>query len=453
MLIPQGSSVWILKILRSRDLLVLSFAGMILVGTLALMLPQSTSEGRLSFIDALFTATSAVCVTGLTVVDTGTAFSRTGQSIILGLIQLGGLGIMMFSVVLLLLSRHRISIKDKLAAQDSLSAYNFGQVSNLVRQILAGTLLVEAIGALLLWIGAPDRDWFVSVFHAVSAFCNAGFRLHPGGFIGSYDKLGVNLTVLVLMVVGGLGFFTCAELVRQASPKTRGRLSLHTRLVLVVTVALLFGGALFFYAFESRNILASKGAGEVLLLSFFQSITARTTGFSIVDLRTLTNATLFLLILLMFVGASPGSTGGGIKTSTLGVLIAMARSRMRGEANVSLFRRTIPDSMVSRSLSVLVLAFTLVTFAVLALSFVELGFEPYTQSSRQFIEIFFEVVSAFASCGLSTGITPRLSWLGKLILILVMFVGRVGVLTVATAAGRALARVKYRYAEENVMIG
>ena len=425
----------------------------ILAGAFALMLPQSSSGESLSFIDALFTATSAVCVTGLTVVDTGTAFSRTGQTIVLSLIQLGGLGIMMFSVVLLLLSRHRVSIKDKLTVQDNLSPYNSVQVSNLIKQIVAGTFLIEAIGALLLWVCAADRDWFGSVFHAVSAFCNAGFRLQPGGFMGSHDNLGVNLTICLLMVLGGLGFFTCAELVRLASSKTRGRLSLHTRLVLVITIALLFGGALCFNAFESRNVLASKGVGEVLLVSFFQSIAARTTGFSIVDLRTLTNATLFLLILLMFVGASPGSTGGGIKTSTLGVLIAMARSRIRSDANVSLFRRTIPESTVSRSLSVLVLAFTLVTFAVLALSFVELGFEPYTQSSRQFIEIFFEVVSAFASCGLSTGITPRLSWLGKLILILVMFVGRVGVLTVATAAGRALARVKYRYAEENVMIG
>ncbi len=451
--IAHASSVWILRFLKSTDLLILSFAGAILAGSIILMLPQSTTGGSLAFIDALFTATSAVCVTGLTVVDTGTTFTRTGQIAILSLIQLGGMGIMMFSVVLLLLSRHRISIRDKLTIQDTLSPYSSGQISNLVKQIFLTTVAMESIGAVLLWVCSADRNWFASVFHAISAFCNAGFGLQPSGFMDPRNNLGINLTLCMLMVLGGLGFFTCAELARLLRPKVRERLSLHTRLVLVVTLALLFGGALCFYAFESRNALASEGVRRGLLLSFFQSITARTTGFSAVDLRTLTNATLFLMILLMFVGASPGSTGGGIKTSTLGVLIAMARSRLRGEVNVSLFRRTIPDSTVSKSLSVLVLAFTIVTFAVLALALVELGFEPYTQSSRQFIEVFFEVVSAFASCGLSTGITPHLSRLGKLILILVMFVGRVGTLTVATAAGRGLGRVKYRYAEENVMIG
>ena len=450
--IAHASSVWILRFLKSTDLLILSFAGAILAGSIILMLPRSTTEGSLAFIDALFTATSAVCVTGLTVVDTGTTFTRTGQIAILSLIQLGGMGIMMFSVVLLLLSRQRISIRDKLTIQDTLAPYSSGQISNLVKQIFLTTVTMESIGAVLLWVCSADRNWFASVFHAISAFCNAGFGLQPSGFMDPRNNLGINLTLCMLMVLGGLGFFTCAELAR-LRPKVRERLSLHTRLVLVVTLALLFGGALCFYAFESRNALASEGVRRGLLLSFFQSITARTTGFSAVDLRTLTNATLFLMILLMFVGASPGSTGGGIKTSTLGVLIAMARSRLRGEVNVSLFRRTIPDSTVSKSLSVLVLAFTIVTFAVLALALVELGFEPYTQSSRQFIEVFFEVVSAFASCGLSTGITPHLSRLGKLILILVMFVGRVGTLTVATAAGRGMARVKYRYAEENVMIG
>jgi trk system potassium uptake protein len=426
---------------------------MILAGSIILMLPQSTSAGSLAFIDALFTATSAVCVTGLTVLNTGTSFTRTGQIVILSLIQLGGMGIIMFSVVLLLLSRHRVSIRDKLTIQDTLSPYTSGQISNLVKQIFVSTLALEAMGAVLLWLFSPDRSWFASVFHAVSAFSNAGFGLQPSGFIDPHNSPGVSLTLCVLMVLGGLGFFTCAELARLLNPKFRDRLSLHTRLVLVVTAALLFGGALCFYAFESRNALAAEGVGGVLMLSFFQSITARTTGFSTIDLRTLTNATLFLMILLMFIGASPGSAGGGIKTSTLGVLIAMARSRLRGEVNVSLFRRTIPDSTVSKSLSVLVLAFTLVTFAVLALAFVELGLEPYTQSSTQFIEVFFEVVSAFAGCGLSTGITPHLSRLGKLILVLVMFVGRVGPLTVATAAGRSRARAKYRYAEENVMIG
>ncbi|PYV08999.1 MAG: hypothetical protein DMG07_24225 [Acidobacteria bacterium] len=236
-------------------------------------------------------------------------------------------------------------------------------------------------------------------------------------------------------------------------PGAAQAVSLQTRLVLVVTAALVVSGALGFYVFESRNALRDESAGGALLISLFQAVTSRTAGFNTIDLSRLTNATLFMMILLMFVGASPGSTGGGIKTSTLGVLVAMARSRIRGEEGVHIFYRSVPSATVAKALSVLVLAFSLVTLAVAALAFVEIGTEPFPQSDKQFIEIFFEVVSAFGTVGLSTGITPRLSVLGKLILVLVMLVGRVGPLTVASAVGRLQARGKFRYAEENVMVG
>ena len=205
--IAHASSVWILRFLKSTDLLILSFAGAILAGSIILMLPRSTTGGSLAFIDALFTATSAVCVTGLTVVDTGTTFTRTGQIVILSLIQLGGMGIMMFSVVLLLLSRHRISIRDKLTIQDTLSPYSSGQISNLVKQIFLTTVAMESIGAVLLWVCSADRNWFASVFHAVSAFCNAGFGLQPSRFHGSPEQPGHQSDALRADGAGRAGLF------------------------------------------------------------------------------------------------------------------------------------------------------------------------------------------------------------------------------------------------------
>jgi len=430
----------------------LSFAAAIVVGTLALMLPTSTTGGSHRFIDALFTATSAVCVTGLIVVDTGTFYTRSGQTIILCLVQIGGLGIMTFSVILLLVARRRISIRDKTIVRDTFTPVHSSEIYALVRRVFLSTFAIEGLGALCLWVFTPDRALFSSVFHSVAAFCNAGFSLKSDNLMGYRYNAGVNLTVCSLIVLGGLGFFTHVELARLALRRPV-RLSLHSRLVLLVTSLLIVGGAFSFYIFESRNTLKAETMKGIILISLFQSVTARTAGFNTVDLGRVTNATLFMVILLMFVGASPGSTGGGIKTSTLGVLVAMARSRWRGQATVNVFHRTIPYETVSRALVVLVLAFTLVTFAVLALAFVEIGDTPYALSPQHFIELFFEVVSAFGTVGLSTGITPYLSDLGKFILILIMFVGRVGPLTVATAVGRQSPRGKFQYAEENVMVG
>ena len=441
-----------LRVLTPTELLLLGFGVAILFGTVALMLPGST-QGGIRFIDALFTSTSAVCVTSLKVVDTGAFFTRQGQVIILCLIQVGGLGIMSLSVTLVLVSGRRVSIRDRALVQDAFIPRLSGESLALLKLVFASTFLIEGVGVVLLWLFTPEHKWFPSLFHAVSAFCNAGVSLNPDNLVRYRYNAGVNLTVCALIVAGGLGFFTHLELRRLVQRAPGFRLSLQTRLVLVVTAALVVSGALGFYVFESRNALRDESAGGALLISLFQAVTSRTAGFNTIDLSRLTNATLFMMILLMFVGASPGSTGGGIKTSTLGVLMAMARSRIRGEEGVHIFYRSVPSATVAKALSVLVLAFSLVTLAVAALAFVEIGTEPFPQSDKQFIEIFFEVVSAFGTVGLSTGITPRLSVLGKLILVLVMLVGRVGPLTVASAVGRLQARGKFRYAEENVMVG
>src|SRR6266536_2809029 len=374
----RGSRHWLQRFLTPASLLLVSFAAAILVGAFALMLPTSTTGGQHRFIDALFTATSAVCVTGLAVVDTGTFYTRSGQVIILCLIQLGGLGIITFSVILLLIARRRISIRDKIIVQSAFTPVASSEIYTLVKRIFLSTFAIEGLGALCLWVFTPDRTLFSSVFHAVSAFCNAGFSLKSDNLMSYRYNAGVNLTVCSLIVLGGLGFFTHVELARLALRRPV-RLSLHSRLVLLVTSLLIFGGAFSFYIFESRNTLKAETMKGIILISLFQSVTARTAGFSTIDLGTVTNATLYMVILLMFVGASPGSTGGGIKTSTLGVLVAMARSRYRGDASVHIFYRRVPSATVAKALSVLVLAFSLVTLAVAALAFVEIGTEPFPQ--------------------------------------------------------------------------
>jgi len=441
------------RFMGATEVFMLSFAVAIVLGALALMLPSSTVSGEISFIDALFTSTSAVCVTGLTVVDTAAYFTRSGQFIIMCLIELGGLGIMTFSIILLIITGRRLSLRDKMILQDAFVPAPVIEVRFLVRRLFLSTLAIEGLGAAALYVFTPDRAFFPSVFHAVSAFCNAGFALKSTNLMAYRYNAGVNLTICSLIVLGGLGFFTHIDLARRLGRRKTRRVSAHSRLVLTVTASLIAVGTLGFYVFEAGNVLAGDDFGGVLLASLFQSVTARTAGFNTVDFGHLANATLFWIILLMFIGASPGSTGGGIKTTTFGILIAMAKSRYRGEDGVSVFSRTVPDETVSKAIFILILAFVLVTAATLLLAVTEAGDEPYLRSETRFIEVMFEVVSAFGTVGLSTGITPRLSGLGKFILVLVMFVGRVGPLSIAALVGQRKGAAKYRYAEENVMVG
>jgi trk system potassium uptake protein TrkH len=450
---PVGYGLIPYRFLGATEVFVFSFAVAILVGALALMLPSSTVSGNIRFIDALFTSTSAVCVTGLTVLDTATYFTRSGQFIIMCLIQLGGLGIMTFSIVLLILSGRRLSLRDKMILQDAFVPAPIVEVPSLVRRLFLSTLAIEGLGAAALYLFTPDRTVFAAVFHSVSAFCNAGFALKSTNFMAYRYNAGVNLTICCLIVLGGLGFFTHIDLARRLGRKGKSRISTHSRLVLTVTAALITAGAFGFYVFETGNILAGDDFADVFLASLFQSVTARTAGFNTVDFGHLANATLFWIILLMFIGASPGSTGGGIKTTTFGILLAMAKSRYRGQDNVSVYKRTVPDETVSKALFILILAFLLVTVATLVLAATETGDEPYLRSETRFIEVMFEVVSAFGTVGLSTGLTPRLSGLGKFILVLVMFVGRVGPLSIAALVGQQKGTARYRYAEENVMVG
>jgi len=444
------------------NLPILSFAGLILMGTVLLMLPVSANGPGLSPVDALFTSTSATCVTGLVVVDTGSALSLFGQWVVLLLIQGGGLGIMTFSTVLILLMTGRFSFVQRSVIQDTFTHAPDTRLPSLIRHVLMFTLVLEAAGAALLFLRfsgvyTPGRALYLAIFHAVSAFCNAGFCLFSRGLMDYRGDPLVNLTVALLIICGGIGFLVLLELKRlffksRQTPRTP-RLSVHSKLVLTLTLLLLAIGTLGFLIYEWNDSMAGLPLPTKLMAAFFQSVTARTAGFNTLDFGKMANVTLLLTILLMFVGAASGSTGGGIKVSTLGVLFALSRSRLRGEEGTNIFHRTLTQETVGRAISVFVVAVIVIYVATTALTLTELGTAMHQESRGLFIELLFEVVSAFGTVGLSVGITSKLSTLGKLILVLVMFVGRLGPLSIAVALSGKEPRFRFQYAEENVMIG
>lgn len=442
-------------------LIILSFLGAICVGWILLSLPQASTKAPLSLVDSLFTATSATCVTGLIVVDTGSRFTTFGQLVILTLIQLGGLGIMTFSSFFLIVMGRRLSIKHRLVIQQSFSQVPRKDLFRLVRYVLRFTLFTEALGALLLYVKfvhlyPTGKAAYHAIFHAVSAFCNAGFSLYKTSFVGFQGDLQVNAVMTALIILGGLGFFALADLNllgRLVRFRTVKKLSLHTKTVFAVTGVLLLGGTLLVLALEWQNTLAGKPFGTKLLAAFFQSVTPRTAGFNTLSTSQLTNATLFLLIMLMFVGASPGSTGGGIKTSTFGILVALMVARLKGRRNVELFRRTVPLSIVAKAISVVALALVTISLVTMLLSVSEGGWVLSRMGRGRFLEFLFETTSAFSTVGLSTGVTPNLSALGKILIAITIFIGRVGPLTLALAVGQRVGERRFEYPEENVMVG
>ena len=444
------------------NLPLLSFALLIIIGTILLMLPAAANGPRLAPVDALFTATSATCVTGLVVVDTGSRLSLFGQWVVLVLIQCGGLGIMTFSTVLIMLMTGRVSFIQRSVIQDTFTHSPDTRLPSLVLHVVIFTLVLEAAGAALLFLRFsgmyhPGRALYFAVFHAISAFCNAGFGLYSQSLMDfSGDPL-VSLTMALLIICGGIGFLVMLELKRVLfrSHKARRarRLSVHSKLVLTLTALLLTVGTLGFLLYEWNNSMAGLSLPAKVMAAFFQSVTARTAGFNTLNFGKMANVTLLFTILLMFIGAASGSTGGGIKVNTLGVLFALSRSRLRGEETTSIFRRTLTAETVGRAISVFVVAVIVIYAATMALTVSELGTTIHAESRGLFLELLFEVVSAFATVGLSVGVTSKLSTLGKLILVVVMFVGRLGPLSIAVALSGREPRSTIQYAEENVMIG
>lgn len=442
-----------------------SFALAIGAGSAMLYLESFSSGMPVRWVDALFTITSATCVTGLATLDTGTAFSLTGQLIILSFIQLGGLGIVTLSSGLLLLLGHRPSFSERSVATETFGLPTHIPWQRLLRRVIAYTFTIEAIGAALLYLrfsalypGEPGRAWYVAIFHAISAFCNAGFSLFPDSLERfRYDPL-VNLVIMALIILGGIGFFVLEEIRawiwRRLSGKT-WRWSLHTRVVLVMSAALIVAGAVLLFALESFNprMLDAPWYGR-LWPAFFQSVTSRTAGFNTVPIGGMTNASLMLVILLMFVGGSPGSTAGGIKTTTLAILLMVVWSRMRGRADTEAAGRRIPQDLVVKSIAVtLAFAFAVVLFTLL-LQVTEVGgAAPDAAVRGRFFELTFESMSAFGTVGLSMGVTPTLTTVGKLLIALAMFAGRLGPLSFALSLLGELRGPAYHYPEERVMIG
>lgn len=438
---------------------VIAFALFILVGAMLLILPAFTAGPPIRFVDALFTMTSAACVTGLTVLNTGKDLSKAGQVLVLVWIQVGGLGIMTMSTVLLLLAGRRPSLASRMVIQDTFTHRGDRDLRALVLDVLKFTFAIELVGTALLCVRFVQTHSFgealyVSLFHSVSAFCNAGFSTFSNNleeFVG--DPL-VSLTVAFLIISGGIGFLVLREIKSLVRPRGRGNpyVSLHSKVVLVTTAALLGMGTVLILIMEWQNTLAGLTIGERILAAFFQALTPRTGGFNTLPIGAMANQTLMVMMLLMFIGASSGSTGGGIKTGTFATLVVLGVSRLRGYPEPQVFRRTISQGSVARAMSVTMVCALVVIAGTLLLQVTELGSASSAQARGRFLDLLFEVVSAFGTVGLSTGLTPSLTDAGKMLITLVMFLGRLGPLVVAVAVARQRVH-RFRYAEESIMIG
>lgn len=429
-----------------------SFLALIATGTLLLKLPPATpGDQPIGWVDALFTSTSASCVTGLVVRDTGTGFTPFGQGVLLLLFQVGGLGVMTFSLFYLVLGG-RASVDQRALVEQTLAGAANLRPRQLLRVVFLFTVACEAAGAVALWVLFGDelgRSPWPAVFHAVSAFCNAGFSLLPDSLIHFRGHAGVNAVVMVLIVLGGLGFLAVTDLLRH-----RGRwrrLALHTKVAVAVSAVLVVLGAAAFWMIEGQRSLAGLGAGEQALASLFQSVTARTAGFNTVDIGALAPPTLLGLIVLMFVGGSPGSCAGGIKTTTAATLLLTLRAELSGRRHVNVFGRTLPRSAVAAAFAVTASALVAANAGLFVLLLAEAPFAGHASEAR-FVDLAFESMSALATVGLSTGLTPTLAPVSKLVLVVLMFFGRVGPLTLAAVlAGRRAD--DWRHPTEAVMIG
>jgi trk system potassium uptake protein len=436
----------------------LGFLGVILTGAFLLTLPFSISNGTWGDpIVALFTSTSAVCVTGLAVVDTGTYFSFWGQFFVALLAQIGGLGYMTVTTFLILLIGRKFDLRQKIAIQQALDRPGISGSSQIIRSIIATTLVFELTGAfLLMTVFVPQYGWnngiWQAIFHSVSAWNNAGFSLFKDNLIGYQSSFIVVFTITGLIIFGGIGYGVILEgyvWLRDRLLKKHNKLvfSLDFKVATSTTVVLLVVGTVALFAIELRNpdTFGNLSIFDKFLVAWFQSVTPRTAGFNTVDIGKMTTAGLFVIIALMFIGASPGGTGGGIKTTTIRVLTSCTRAILEGKEEVTLYRRRIPVSLIVKAVGVLIGSSATVIASTVLISL--------TDPKLEFIQIFFEVVSAFATVGLSTGITPIVTTAAKLILVGTMYIGRVGILLLMSAMLGDPKANAIHYPEENLLVG
>jgi trk system potassium uptake protein TrkH len=435
----------------------LYFFLLIMTGALVLTLPISSGERDIRFVDALFTSTSAVCVTGLTTVDTGRDYSFFGQVVILILIQLGGLGVMTFASALLLTIGTRLAFRERYGLSQTLASDTGVPTMSLLRAVLAATLGIELMGAIVLFVRFRTElplgeAVFASIFHSVSAFCNAGFSIFSNNLEGHRTDVAVLLTIGALIVSGGLGFVVMREIVMKFRVH-HTRISLHSKLCITVTLILIFGGAAAIYAVDRTHAFASDSVAVGITNALFQSITSRTAGFNSVPQASLTDLSILVTLILMFIGGCPGSTAGGVKTTTMAVVALLVYRRFRGWRAVTAFRSSISPDSIAGALTVLLLAILILAIGLVAFLTVQTPPGTYRVVHGWIMESLFELVSAFGTVGLSMGMTPYLETSGKLVLIALMYTGRVGLLTLALVLARPTRPGEVAYLEEEVMVG
>jgi Trk-type K+ transport system membrane component len=454
-------------VLNPAQLFIASFLGIILTGTFLLMLPNATNT-EISFMDALFTSTSAVCVTGLIVVDTGSFFTQFGQTIILLLIQLGGIGILTFASYFSYFFKGGSNYENQLVLSDLTNSQKLSDVFSTLKRILIITFSIEMVGGLFIYTSLNNtivptifERAFFSVFHSVSAFCNAGFSTLPNNLYESGFKFNYPLQfyIIILFVIGGLGFPIVVNILKYLkhviinkflyfSKSTKQYrpwvLSLNSRITLITTISLTVIGTVLFYISEYNNILAPHHGIGKFVTALFGATTPRTAGFNTVDMSALNFSTLIMILLLMWVGASPASTGGGIKTSTFAIAILNFISLAKGKTRIEIYRREISDLSVRRAFAVISLSLLVIGFGIIAISIFD--------SDKSLLSIAFECFSAYSTVGLSIGLTSNLSEASKFVLILIMFIGRVSMLSILIAVFKKVKHKNYRYPTEEITI-
>ncbi len=451
--ISTSSFLFQLK-LAPAQVVLLSFGGWIILGALILILPVSAVPGRsISFIDALFMATSATCVTGLSTISLPDEFSVFGQMIMLILTQVGGLGIMTLSSSMAVIMGKNLQMREQVIMQDVLDASGSEELLNLIVDIIRYTFVIEFIGAMFLTMGFYQEGFeigqaiYFGFYHSIMAFCNAGYALFNNNLEDFKFQPLISMTVAALLLLGGIGFSVMKDLFQTARSKRSFKsLTTHTKLVLTVNTFLVVFATIYLFFGEFLHAFQDMGMWERFQVSFFQAITPRTAGFNTVNLNSLHPHSIYMMVLLMFIGASPGSTGGGVKTTTFAILLQSVTATLKGKSHVEFFERKIPPATVVKSIAIFIISLVVVSVGILVM----MRIEP----DKSFLSLFFEVVSAFGTVGLSLGITPFLTILGKMTIIILMFVGRVGPMTLVLAIGsRAVIPKKVEYPEGKVLIG
>lgn len=440
-----------IKSLNPSQILINSFLIIIAIGTIMLMLPIATVDGNgCNFLTALFTTTSAVAVTGLSIVDVGKDFTMFGQIVVMILIQLGGLGIMTFSSLVMMLIGKKISYNEKIILKEGLNHEALGGIMRFIRNIVKIVIAIEGLGAIILTISFMKeypigKAFYYGLFHSVSAFCNAGFALFSDSLMKYQDDYLLNFTISFLIIFGGIGFAVIQSIIYYFRD-IKNRINITSKLAIHMTIWLICIGTVIIFFTEQNNAstIGNMSFFKQITASFFQSVTTRTAGFNTIDMAHLKPATIFLFFVLMLIGASPGSTGGGIKTTTFGVILVSVISTIKNSQNIELYNRTIPVEIVKRAVTILVISISyiaVITFLILIID------------DKDIIPVLFEVISAFATVGLSLGITASLGTVAKVLIIVTMFIGRLGPFTVALALSEEKLKTRYKLPEENVNVG